>query len=87
MLLAMGVIFGMKGGQVFAEGDTSNTPKYNWVKGGTKVDLGTTSNLDLGTDFVFLNASDTKQLLTDNHEKPSGTKIGSVYLAMNISVQ
>lgn len=78
-VLAAVLLFGLMEGQAWAEGDSANPSKYHWVKGGTTVDLGVTSTLDLGKDFVFLNAADTKQVLTDNHDKPSGTEIGSVY--------
>ncbi|MCZ8516590.1 DUF2167 domain-containing protein [Paenibacillus filicis] len=84
MLLTAVVLFGIMEGQIWAEGDSANNAnnsKYHWIKGGTTVDLGPTSTLDLEKDFVFLNATDTKQLLTDNHDKPSGTEIGSVYPA------
>ncbi|MCR8631963.1 DUF2167 domain-containing protein [Paenibacillus radicis (ex Xue et al. 2023)] len=81
MLLAAVVLLSIMKGQVWAEGDSTNNSKYNWVKGDTTVDLGTTSTLDLGKDFVFLNAVDTKQLLSDSHDKPNGTEIGSVYPA------
>ncbi|MDU0200875.1 DUF2167 domain-containing protein [Paenibacillus sp. MAH-36] len=63
---------------VFAEEEQSKHT-YNWVSGGKNVELGKIASLDLGQDFVFLNGEDTKKMMTDYKDIPSGREIGSVY--------
>jgi uncharacterized membrane-anchored protein len=59
---------------VFAEDD------LNWVEGiGQRIHVGTNlAELKLGSDFVFLNAEDTKKYITQGGMKPSGEEIGLV---------
>lgn len=56
-------------------------PKYNWIAGGTTVQLGEIANLDLGKDYEFLDAKDTIQLSKDIKNTPSGKEIGSIFPA------
>ena len=52
----------------------------NWVEGGQKVDVGSNlAELELGSDFVFLNAEDTKKYLKQGGMEPSGSEIGVVF--------
>ncbi|MGE7945473.1 DUF2167 domain-containing protein [Lysinibacillus sp. NPDC093688] len=55
--------------------------ELNWVEGsGQKVDVGTNlAELELGSDFIFLNAEDTKKYLTQGGMEPSGSEIGVVF--------
>ncbi|MEY9974766.1 putative membrane-anchored protein [Lysinibacillus sp. RC46] len=54
--------------------------ELNWVEGGQKVDVGTNlAELELGSDFLFLNAEDTKKYLTQGGMEPNGSEIGVVF--------
>jgi uncharacterized membrane-anchored protein len=64
---------------VYAEDEVQ--PKYNWIAGGTTVQLGEIANLDLGKEFGFLDAENTIQLSKDIYNTPTGKEIGSVYPA------
>lgn len=74
-LLSLGLV----AGQASAEGDGAKGNSYRWIQGGTKVDLGTVATLDLGAPFVFLNGDDTRKLLKDSKDIPSGKEIGSIF--------
>ncbi|WP_442602290.1 DUF2167 domain-containing protein [Paenibacillus sp. KN14-4R] len=53
--------------------------QLNWVEGGKKIDVGTgLAELQLGNDFVFLDAENTKKYITQNGMKASGEEIGLV---------
>jgi len=62
-------------GSAAAEGEQS----YQWTEGGQQVALGQMATLDLGGDFVFLDAENTKKLMTDSNNHPSGQEIGAVF--------
>lgn len=54
--------------------------ELNWIEGGQKVDVGTNlAELELDSDFIFLNAEDTKKYLTQSGMEPSGSEIGVVF--------
>ncbi|WP_427107993.1 DUF2167 domain-containing protein [Lysinibacillus xylanilyticus] len=54
--------------------------ELNWIEGGQKVDVGTNlAELELDSDFIFLNAEDTKKYLKQGGVEPSGSEIGVVF--------
>ncbi|QPQ30383.1 DUF2167 domain-containing protein [Lysinibacillus sp. JNUCC-51] len=54
--------------------------ELNWIEGGQKVDVGNNlAELELGSDFIFLNAEDTKKYLKQGGMEPSGSEIGVVF--------
>ncbi|QTD40084.1 DUF2167 domain-containing protein [Sporosarcina sp. Te-1] len=53
--------------------------EYNWIEGGTIVDLGNIASVDLDPDFLFLDGEDTKKVALDYGEPVSGFEIGSIY--------
>lgn len=64
---------------LFSGNALAEDKKYNWIEGGKPVQLGKIASLDLGTDFVFLDSDNTKLMMTDSKDSPSGREIGSVY--------
>ncbi|WNR42933.1 DUF2167 domain-containing protein [Paenibacillus roseipurpureus] len=78
-VLSLILIFVLPWIVIAAETPAPTTPKVNWIKGGVVVDLGSTSTLDLGKEFVFLNGEDTKTIMKSYQDIPSGNEIGSVY--------
>ncbi|MEY9977608.1 DUF2167 domain-containing protein [Lysinibacillus sp. RC79] len=54
--------------------------ELNWVEGGQKVDVGTNlAELQLGSDFIFLDAENTKKYITQSGMEPNGEEIGVVF--------
>lgn len=53
--------------------------KYAWIEGGKTVDLGQIATIDLDSDFVFLDAENTKKMSKDNHDNVTGDEIGSIF--------
>ncbi|MCD1261772.1 DUF2167 domain-containing protein [Paenibacillus athensensis] len=53
--------------------------QYQWTAGGKTVSLGKMATLDLGSEFVFLDADNTRKMLTDSHNQSSGQEIGAVF--------
>ncbi|WP_127585702.1 DUF2167 domain-containing protein [Paenibacillus koleovorans] len=64
---------------IAADPPASTLPQVNWIKGGVVVELGLTSTLELGENFVFLNGEDTKTIMKSFGDIPFGNEIGSVY--------
>nr|WP_172370749.1 DUF2167 domain-containing protein [Sporosarcina jiandibaonis] len=52
---------------------------YEWIEGGTSVDLGDIVSIDLDPEFVFLDAENTKQMSMDYGDPVSGYEIGSIF--------
>lgn len=52
---------------------------YNWIEGGTTVDLGNIASVELDPDFVFLNGEDTKNMAIEIGDPVSGNEVGSIY--------
>ena len=52
---------------------------YEWVEGGTSVDLGNMATIDLDPDFIFLDGENTQQMATDYGDYVSGLEIGSIF--------
>ncbi len=54
--------------------------ELNWIEGGQKVNVGTNlAELQLGTDFIFLDAENTKKYITQSGMEPNGEEIGVVF--------
>ncbi|MDD1503121.1 DUF2167 domain-containing protein [Lysinibacillus sp. CNPSo 3705] len=54
--------------------------ELNWVEGGQKVDVGTNlAELQLGSDFIFLDAENTKKYITQSGMELNGEEIGVVF--------
>lgn len=70
MLVALSMLFSST---AYADSD------YNWIEGGTTVDLGNIASVDLDPDFVFLDGEDTKQMALDFGDPVYDTEIGSIY--------
>ncbi|UKS26828.1 DUF2167 domain-containing protein [Paenibacillus sp. HWE-109] len=56
-----------------------STSKYTWIEGGKIVDLGPIAAIDLGPEFVFLDAENTKKMSKENHESVTGNEMGSIF--------
>ncbi|UPW81662.1 DUF2167 domain-containing protein [Lysinibacillus sp. Ag94] len=54
--------------------------ELKWVEGGQKVDVGTNlAELQLGSDFIFLDAENTKKYITQSGMEPNGEEIGVIF--------
>ncbi|MFJ8459404.1 DUF2167 domain-containing protein [Lysinibacillus xylanilyticus] len=54
--------------------------ELNWIEGGQKVDVGTNlAELQLGSEFLFLDEENTKKYITQNGMEASGLEIGVVF--------
>ncbi|KOP78729.1 hypothetical protein AMS59_11140 [Lysinibacillus sp. FJAT-14745] len=54
--------------------------KLNWIEGGQKVDVGSNlAELQLGSDFIFLDAENTKKYIKQSGMEPNGEEIGVVF--------
>jgi uncharacterized membrane-anchored protein len=69
----MAVLFMVFGTTVNAEED------YEWIEGGTSVDLGDKATIELDPEFVFLDGKNTQQMAEDYGDYVSGFEIGSIY--------
>jgi uncharacterized membrane-anchored protein len=54
------------------------TVKFNWVKGPAKCDLGKMAGVKLPTGYLFLDASDTKKIMTMMGNRPSDNELGFI---------
>lgn len=53
-------------------------PEINWIEGPTVVDLGDAAEIQLGENYLFLNAEDTKEIMEYAGEPISGLEVGCV---------
>lgn len=58
---------------------TAAESNYTWIEGGKTIDLGPIASIDLGSEFVFLDAENTKKMSKENHETVTGDELGSIY--------
>jgi len=74
-IVIMGTVFGSTAAWAEEAGDT-----YNWIQGGTSVDLGSNlAALNLDKDMVFLGAEDTQKMQQKYNGYATNREIGSVF--------
>lgn len=72
-MLMMSILFVMFSTTVTAESD------YNWVEGGTTVDLGSIATVDLDPEFVFLDGENTRKMEREYGDQVTNREIGSIF--------
>lgn len=53
--------------------------EYNWIEGGTTVDLGDIASIELDPDFIFLDGEETKRMSQEYGDPISGLEVGSIF--------